>query len=66
MVIRTFSGSLQSRSLGRLGKWCNHKKIKIVKIFLVDIESVPTRYTCEWKTHVTKLLEDAGFEVFVV
>jgi hypothetical protein len=37
-----------------------------VKIFLVDIESVPTRYTCEWKTHVPKLLEDAGFEVVVV
>jgi len=37
-----------------------------MKIFLVDIESVPTRYTCEWKTHVPKLLEDAGFEVIVV
>ena len=37
-----------------------------MKIFLVDIESVPTRYTCEWKTHVPKLLEDAGFDVVVV
>jgi len=37
-----------------------------MRIFLVDIESVPTRYTCEWKTHVPKLLEDAGFEVIVV
>lgn len=37
-----------------------------MRIFLVDIESVPTRYTCEWKTHIPKLLEDAGFEVIVV
>ena len=37
-----------------------------MRIFLVDIESVPTRYTCEWKTHVPKLLENAGFEVIVV
>ena len=37
-----------------------------MRIFLVDIESVPTRYTCEWKTHVPKLLKDAGFEVIVV
>jgi glycosyltransferase involved in cell wall biosynthesis len=37
-----------------------------MRIFLVDIESVPTRYTCEWKTHVPKLLEEAGFEVIVV
>ena len=37
-----------------------------MRIFLVDIESVPTRYTCEWKTHVPKLLQEAGFEVVVV
>ena len=37
-----------------------------MRIFLVDIESVPTRYTCEWKTHVPKLLEASGFEVVVV
>ena len=35
-------------------------------VFLVDLESVPTRYTCEWKTHVPKLLRDNGFNVVVV
>jgi len=37
-----------------------------MKIYLVDIESVPTRYTCEWKTHVPQLLQDNGFDVEVV
>jgi glycosyltransferase involved in cell wall biosynthesis len=37
-----------------------------MKIFLVDIESVPTRYTCEWKTHVPQLLRDNGFDVEVI
>jgi hypothetical protein len=37
-----------------------------MKIFLVDIESVPTRYTCEWKTHVPQLLRNNGFDVVVV
>jgi glycosyltransferase involved in cell wall biosynthesis len=37
-----------------------------MRIFLVDIESVPTRYTCEWKTHIPKLLEENGFDVVVV
>ncbi len=37
-----------------------------MKVFLVDLESIPTRYTCEWKTHVPKLLEQNGFEVVVV
>ena len=37
-----------------------------MKIFLVDLESIPTRYTCEWKTHVPKLLRDNGFDVHVV
>ena len=37
-----------------------------MKIFLVDIESVPTRYTCEWKTHVPQLLRDNGFDVIVI
>lgn len=27
-----------------------------MKIWLIDLESVPTRYTCEWKTHIPKLL----------
>ena len=37
-----------------------------MRIFLVDIESVPTRYTCEWKTHVPELLKKSGFDVVVV
>jgi glycosyltransferase involved in cell wall biosynthesis len=37
-----------------------------MKIFLVDLESVPTRYTCEWKWHVPALLRDNGFEVEVI
>jgi len=49
--------------MGRLGKWSNNRKMKI---FLVDIESVPTRYTCEWKISVPQLLRDNGFEVEVV
>ena len=35
-------------------------------VFLVDLESIPTRYTCEWKTHVPKLLRDNGFNVVVI
>ena len=37
-----------------------------MKIYLVDIESVATRYTCEWKNHVPQLLRDNGFDVEVV
>ena len=37
-----------------------------MKIFLVDLESIPTRYTCEWKTHVPQLLRDNGFDVQVI
>ena len=37
-----------------------------MKIFLVDLESIPTRYTCEWKTHIPQLLRDNGFDVQVI
>jgi len=37
-----------------------------MKVFLVDLESIPTRYTCEWKTHIPQLLRDNGFEVVVI
>ena len=37
-----------------------------MKVFLVDLESIPTRYTCEWKTHVPQLLRDNGFDVVVI
>ena len=38
----------------------------MAKIFLVDLESVPTRYTCEWKTHLPALLRRQGHDVQVI
>lgn len=38
----------------------------MAKVFLVDLESVPSRYTCEWKTHVPQLLQQHGHEVVVI
>ena len=35
-------------------------------IFLVDLESVPTRYTCEWKEHFPKILSRTGLKVHVI
>jgi len=35
-------------------------------IFLVDLESVETRYTGQWKTHVPKLLQKAGHNVQII
>ena len=35
-------------------------------VFLVDLESVETRYTGQWKAHVPKLLEEHGHEVYVI
>ena len=35
-------------------------------VFVVDLESVPTRYTCEWKAHVPQLLRAAGHDVCVI
>ena len=35
-------------------------------VFVVDLESVSTRYTCEWKTHVPELLEKAGHNVHII
>lgn len=35
-------------------------------VYLVDLESVPTRYTCEWKQHLPNLLEEHNHEVFVI
>ena len=35
-------------------------------VFLVDLEAVETRYTGQWKTHVPKLLEEHGHEVYVI
>jgi len=35
-------------------------------VYLVDLESVETRYTGQWKTHVPRLLEENGHEVVIV
>lgn len=35
-------------------------------IYLVDLESVETRYTGQWKTHVPNLLKRQGHEVYVI
>ena len=35
-------------------------------VFLVDLESVETRYTGQWKTHVPELLQKAGHNVQVI
>ena len=35
-------------------------------VFLVDLEAVETRYTAQWKTHVPKLLTEAGHDVVVI
>ena len=35
-------------------------------IFLVDLESVETRYTGQWKAHVPSLLKKAGHEVHII
>ena len=34
-----------------------------MKIYVVDLESVPTRYTCEWKGHIPALLKAAAADV---
>ena len=38
----------------------------MAKVFLVDLESVETRYTGQWKTHVPSLLEKHGHDVHVI
>lgn len=35
-------------------------------VFLVDLESVETRYTGQWKTHVPELLRKAGHNVQII
>jgi hypothetical protein len=37
-----------------------------MKIFLVDLEAVSTRYTGEWKSHVPSLLRKAGHDVQII
>ena len=37
-----------------------------MKIFLVDLESVETRYTSQWKSHIPELLQKEGYNVQVI
>ena len=37
-----------------------------MKVFLVDLEAVETRYTGEWKRHVPHLLRKAGHDVQII
>lgn len=38
----------------------------MAKIFLIDLESVETRYTGQWKHHVPEILKRQGHEVHVI
>ena len=38
----------------------------MAKVFLVDLESVETRYTGQWKSHVPALLRKAGHSVQII
>lgn len=38
----------------------------MVKIFLIDLEAVETRYTGEWKTHLPALLRKRGHDVQII
>jgi hypothetical protein len=35
-------------------------------VYIVDLESIPSRYTCEWKTTVPALIKDQGHQVEVI
>ena len=37
-----------------------------MKVYIVDLEAVDTRYTGQWKWHVPKLLLDNGYEICVI
>jgi hypothetical protein len=38
----------------------------MANVFLIDLESVETRYTAQWKSHVPNLLKKAGHNVQVI
>jgi hypothetical protein len=38
----------------------------MARVFLIDLESVETRYTGQWKTHVPNLLRKAGHDVQIL
>ena len=35
-------------------------------IYVIDLESIPTRYTCEWKTHLPEQLKQHCNDVVVI
>jgi hypothetical protein len=35
-------------------------------IWIVDLENIPTRYTCEWKEYLPKQMKDFGLDVVVI
>lgn len=35
-------------------------------VYIVDLESIPSRYTCEWKTHLPALIKNHAHEVLVI
>lgn len=37
-----------------------------MKVYLVELEPVETRYTAQWKTHLPQQMRDAGLDVHVV
>lgn len=37
-----------------------------MRVYIVDLESVETRYTGQWKTHIPNLLRDAGLDVEII
>ena len=39
---------------------------KMANIFLIDLESVTTRYTAQWKEHVPHLLRKEGHNVQII
>lgn len=39
---------------------------KQMTIYIVDLESIPTRYTCEWKNHLPSLIKSRGHDVKVI
>ena len=35
-------------------------------IYIIDLESIPSRYTCEWKTHLPNMIKKHGLDVVVI
>lgn len=38
----------------------------MAKVYLVDLGSIPSRYTCEWKIYFPQLLKENGHDVTVI